>query len=71
MKLKSIAIGLMVCLLCGAGGTVKSQETNSAPVPVTPNASPEARALLNQAQTDNLEPGWQNRFDKLRARLQD
>ena len=31
----------------------------------------EARALLNQAQTDNLEPGWQNRFDKLRARLQD
>jgi mannan endo-1,4-beta-mannosidase len=46
MKLKSIAIGLLVCLLCGAGGTVKSQETNSAPVPVTPNASPEARALL-------------------------
>jgi mannan endo-1,4-beta-mannosidase len=46
MKLKSIAIGLLVCLLCGAGGTAKSQESNSAPVPVTPNASPEARALL-------------------------
>ncbi len=46
MKLKSIAIGLMFCLLCGAGGNAKSQETNPAPVPVTPDASPEARALL-------------------------
>ena len=46
MKLKSIAIGMLLCLLCGAGGTAKSQESNPAPVPVTPNASPEARALL-------------------------
>jgi len=46
MKLKSIAIGLLLCLLCGACSTTKSGKSISGPVPVTPNASPEARALL-------------------------
>jgi len=46
MKLKPIALGLLLCLMCGACSTVKSEETNPAPVPVTPNASPEVRALL-------------------------
>jgi mannan endo-1,4-beta-mannosidase len=46
MKLKSVAIGLMLCLLCGACSTTKPGKSVSGPVPVTPNASPEARALL-------------------------
>jgi mannan endo-1,4-beta-mannosidase len=46
MKLKSIAIGLLLCLLCGACSTTKPGKSVSGPVPVTPNASPEARALL-------------------------
>src|ERR1017187_6172805 len=46
MKLQPIAIGLLLCLLCGACSTVKPGKSNTGPVPVTPNASPEARALL-------------------------
>ena len=46
MKLKSVAIGLLLCLLCGACSTTKPGKSVSGPVPVTPNASPEARALL-------------------------
>ena len=46
MNLKSIAIGLVLGLTCAACSTIKSAKSDPAPVPVTPNASPEARALL-------------------------
>jgi mannan endo-1,4-beta-mannosidase len=43
MKLKITVMGLLLCLLGGACKTINHQ---TPPVPVTPNASPEARALL-------------------------
>ena len=46
MNFKQMAVGLLLSLVCGACSTVKSGKSNSDPAPVTPNASPEARALL-------------------------
>jgi len=40
-----MAVGMLLCLFCGACSTVKPG-TASGPEPVTPNASPEAKALL-------------------------
>ena len=46
MKFKQMAIGLLLCLVCGACSTVKSGTPDLAPALVTPQASPEAKALL-------------------------
>jgi mannan endo-1,4-beta-mannosidase len=43
---KSIVSGLLLGLLCGACSTIRSGTSRSAPAPVTPNTSPEARVLL-------------------------
>jgi mannan endo-1,4-beta-mannosidase len=46
MHFKPMTIGLLLCLMCGACSTVKPGTPSPSPVPVTPKASPEARALL-------------------------
>jgi mannan endo-1,4-beta-mannosidase len=47
MNFKLMAIGLSLCLLGGGCGTIRqAKPASSGPTPVTPNASPEARALL-------------------------
>ena len=46
MNLKQISLGLALCLVCGAGRA----QTAAGPAPVTPDASPEARALLQFIQ---------------------
>jgi mannan endo-1,4-beta-mannosidase len=46
MNFKSWAIGLSLCLLGAGCGTLKPAKSFPGPAPVTPDASPEARALL-------------------------
>jgi len=46
MKLKLVVMGLWLSLVCGAG----QAQTTAGPAPVTPDASPEARALLQFIQ---------------------
>jgi mannan endo-1,4-beta-mannosidase len=46
MNFKTITAGLLLGLMCAACSTVKTEKADSGPTPVTPNASPEARALL-------------------------
>src|ERR1017187_2708972 len=46
MHFKPMTIGLLLCLMGGACSTIKPGTPSPAPVPVTPKASPEARALL-------------------------
>ena len=46
MNYKMITAGLLLGWMCAACGTVKTEKTDACLTPVTPNASPEARALL-------------------------
>jgi mannan endo-1,4-beta-mannosidase len=43
---KSLTVGLLLCLVCGACNTDQPGRPAPVPAPVTPNASPEAKALL-------------------------